>query len=72
MTPLSRTALRIGCSVGAVLCLVGVALIIVGVAGWQPLGSAPAWLTTLSSVVVVVGIATTVIFSAALARRDRR
>lgn len=69
---LSRNALRAGGAVGAALCLVGVALIIVGAAGWQPLGSAPAWMTTLSSVVVVVGIATTVIFSTALARRDRR
>lgn len=69
---LSRNALRAGSAAGAALCLVGVALIIVGAAGWQPLGSAPAWLTTLSSVVVVVGIATTVIFSTALARRDRR
>lgn len=70
--PLSRTALRAGSAIGAVITLIGVALIAVMVVTWQPLSAAPAWMMTLSAVVLVSGIVSTVIFSTTLARRQRR
>lgn len=70
--PLSPTALRAGSAIGAVITLIGVVLIIVMVIGWRPLGAAPAWLVTLSAVVLVTGIVSTVVFATTLARQQRR
>ncbi|MGN7187736.1 hypothetical protein [Microbacterium enclense] len=70
--PLSRTALRAASAIGAVITLIGVVLIGVMVVAWQPLSAAPAWVVTLTGVVLVTGIVSTVIFSTTLARRQRR
>lgn len=68
----SRTLLRVGSAVGATIALVGVAFTVFLVIAWHPLAAAPAWLTTTTAVLIVAGIASTVLFTAALARQRAR